>query len=81
MNLLWSFNFKKDGSGTGGQDFYSYFKLKSFFSFHCFLHKLNKLTIYICIYIFLIFYLSLELSLHRTPLLVTLRLDLRQKHR
>lgn len=31
MNLLWSFDFKKDGSGTGGQDFRSYAKVNILF--------------------------------------------------
>lgn len=30
MDLLWLFNFKKDGSGTGGQDLYSYAKVSPF---------------------------------------------------
>lgn len=29
MNLLWAFNFKKDGSGTGGQDIDSYARVSS----------------------------------------------------
>lgn len=37
MNLLWTFNFKKDGSGTGGQDLDSYAKVSSFR--HCMLHN------------------------------------------
>lgn len=39
MNLLWSFNFKKDGSGTGGNDLNSYAKVSPFR--HCLLH-INK---------------------------------------
>lgn len=31
MNLLWAFHFKKDTSGTGGQDLDSYSKVESFF--------------------------------------------------
>jgi len=30
MNLLWAFNFEKDGSGTGGQDIDSYAKVSTF---------------------------------------------------
>lgn len=37
MNLLWTFNFKNDGSGTGGQDLYSYAKVSLFR--HCLLHN------------------------------------------
>lgn len=37
LNLLWTFNFKNDGSGTGGQDLYSYAKVSLFR--HCLLHN------------------------------------------
>lgn len=39
MNLLWTLNFKKDGSATGGQDFGSYVKVSPLFVIACFIIK------------------------------------------